>query len=77
MGTMGALLQRARTGTGINLKTALFDTAVGFLGHFLQGYWQRGTEPVRPGSGHETQCPDQAFETQDKPLILGIDNDAL
>ena len=70
-------MQRARTGVGVKLEASLFDSAIGFLGYFLQGYWQRGTEPVRPGSGHESLCPYQAFETRDKPLILGIANDGL
>ena len=74
---MGALMLRTRTGSGMKLETSLFDSAVGFLGYFLQGYWQRGTEPARPGSGHESLCPYQAFETSDKPLILGIANDTL
>ena len=77
IGIMGGLMQRARTGVGVKLEASLFDSAVGFLGYFLQGYWQRGTEPVRPGSGHESLCPYQAFETRDKPLILGIANDSL
>jgi crotonobetainyl-CoA:carnitine CoA-transferase CaiB-like acyl-CoA transferase len=77
IGIMGALMQRGRTGFGTKLEASLFDSAVGFLGYFLQGFWQRGTEPARPGSGHESLCPYQAFETQDKPLILGIANDAL
>lgn len=73
---MGALMQRGRTGVGMKLETSLFDSAVGFLGYFLQGFWQRGTEPARAGSGHESLCPYQAFETADKPLILGVANDA-
>ena len=77
IGIMGGLMQRARTGVGVKLEASLFDSAVGFLGYFLQGYWRRGTEPVRPGSGHESLCPYQAFETRDKPLILGIANDGL
>ena len=77
IGIMGALMQRSRTGVGTKLETSLFDTAVSFLGYFLQGYWQRGTEPVRPGSGHESLCPYQAFDTKDKPMILGVANDAL
>lgn len=51
--------------------------ATGFLGYFLQSFWERGTEPQRPGSGHESLCPYQAFDTQDAPLILGVANDAL
>jgi len=77
VGIMGALMQRRRTGAGMQLETSLFDTAVGFLGYFLQGYWQRRTEPVRPGSGHESLCPYQAFETKDMPFILGVANDTL
>ena len=77
IGIMGGLMQVARTGKGVKLEASLFDSAVHFLGYFLQGFWQRGTEPVRPGSGHESLCPYQAFETADKPLILGVANDAL
>lgn len=75
IGIMGALLQRDRTGRGLKIETSLFDSAVGFLGYFLQNYWVRGTEPERPGSGHESLCPYQAFETADAPIILGIAND--
>ena len=75
IGIMGALMQRDRTGHGVKIETSLFDSAVGFLGYFLQNYWLRGTEPERPGSGHESLCPYQAFETTDAPIILGIAND--
>ena len=77
IGILGALMERARTGKGMMLDASLFDTAVGFLGYFLQSFWQRGTEPVRIAAGHESLCPYQAFETQDKPLILGVANDSL
>ena len=75
IGIMGALMQRDRTGKGTKIEASLFDSAVGLLGYFLQNYWQRGSEPERPGSGHESLCPYQAFETADAPLILGIAND--
>ena len=77
IGLMGGLMQRDRTGCGTKIETSLFDSAVGFLGYFLQSYWQRGTEPARMGSGHESLCPYQAFETADRPIILGIANDDL
>ncbi|HSW16074.1 MAG TPA: CoA transferase [Ramlibacter sp.] len=76
-GILAGLLQRDRTGRGVRVEANLFDTATGFLGYLLQGYWQRGTEPLRVGSGHESLCPYQSFETQDRPLILGVANDAL
>jgi crotonobetainyl-CoA:carnitine CoA-transferase CaiB-like acyl-CoA transferase len=76
IGILAALRQRDRTGKGLVIETSLFDSAVGFLGYFLQNFWQRGTEPQRPGSGHESLCPYQSFPTADAPIILGIANDA-
>lgn len=75
IGILGALMQRDRTERGVKIETSLFDSAVGFLGYFLQNYWLRGTEPERPGSGHESLCPYQVFATADAPMILGIAND--
>ncbi len=75
IGIMGAMMQRERTGRGVKIEASLFDSGVGLLGYFLQNYWVRGTEPERPGSGHESLCPYQAFETADAPIILGIAND--
>lgn len=77
VGILGALLQSESSGQGVKIETSLFDSAVGLLGYFLQSYWERGTEPERPGSGHESLVPYQAFETADKPMILGIANDSL
>ena len=76
-GILAALYRRERTGMGCTIEASLFDTATGFLGAFLQNYWERGTEPEKAGSGHESLCPYQVFETADKPLILGVANDAL
>jgi crotonobetainyl-CoA:carnitine CoA-transferase CaiB-like acyl-CoA transferase len=76
-GILAALLERERTGKGSLIETSLFDSAIAFLGYFFQGYWERGTEPVKSGSGHESLCPYQAFETADKYLLLGVANDTL
>ena len=76
IGILGALMQRDRSGRGVKIEASLFDSAVGMLGYFLQNYWLRGTEPERPGSGHESLCPYQAFATADAPIILGIANDS-
>ena len=77
IGILAALYERASTGTGALVEASLFDSATGFLGYFLQGLWERGTEPEKPGSGHESLCPYEAFETADRPFILGVANDAL
>jgi len=77
IGIQAALLERVRTGAGMVVEASLFDSATAFLGYFLQGYWERGTEPQKPGSGHESLCPYEAFDTADRPLILGVANDTL
>ena len=77
VGILALLHERARTGRGGSVEASLFDSATGFLGYFLQGYWERGTEPQRAGSGHESLCPYQAFDTADQPLMLGVANDPL
>ena len=77
IGILAALYERERTGNGRSVEASLFDTATGFLGYFLQRLWERGTEPQKPGSGHESLCPYQVFDTRDKPLILGVANDTL
>ncbi len=77
IGILAALYRRERTGKGATVEASLFDTATGLLGYFLQSFWERGTEPEKPGSGHESLCPYQVFETADKPLILGVANDTL
>lgn len=77
IGVLAALFRRAHTDEGAVVEASLFDTATGLLGYFLQSFWERGTDPVRAGSGHESLCPYQAFETADSPLILGVANDDL
>jgi len=76
-GILAALLERERTGKGTLVEVSLYETALAFLAYFYQGYWERGTQPVKSGSGHESLCPYQAFETADEPLLLGVANDSL
>ncbi len=77
IGILAATVHRLKTGEGALVEAALFDTAVGFLGYVSQSYWQRKTEPKRWGSAHESLCPYQVFEAQDRPFLLGIANDTL
>ncbi len=76
-GILAALYERHGTQRGMKIDVSLFDTATAFLGYFLQGFWERGTEPQKPGSGHESLCPYEIFAASDKPLILGVANDNL
>ncbi|OWT60165.1 CaiB/BaiF CoA transferase family protein [Candidimonas nitroreducens] len=77
IGILSALIRRMRGGEGGLVEACLFDTSLGFLAYMSQSYWQRGTEPQRWGSAHESLCPYQAFDASDKPFLLGIANDAL
>jgi len=76
-GILAALLQRGATGKGTQLEVSLFETAVGFLGYNLQSFWEKGVQPEKCGSGHESLCPYQAFDASDAPLMIGIANDNL
>lgn len=76
-GILAALLNRERSGEGARIEVSLFETAIAFLAYFFQGYWEKGTQPQKAGSGHESLCPYQAFQAADKPVLLGVANDAL
>ena len=76
-GILAGLLERSRTGRGLRVEACLFDTSVAFLAYILQGYWEHGREPEKPGSSHESLCPYEVFDTGDKPVLLGVANDAL
>ncbi|WP_258129988.1 CaiB/BaiF CoA transferase family protein [Achromobacter anxifer] len=77
IGILAAALRRQRGGEGCRIEASLFDTAVGFMAYVMQSYWERGTEPRRWGSAHESLCPYQVFEASDGPFLLGVANDAL
>src|SRR5690606_18333324 len=76
-GILAALVDRGRTGCGVRLEASLFDTSVAFLGYILQGFWENGHEPQKPGSAHDSLCPYEVFATRDKPMLLGVANDSL
>lgn len=77
IGILAALNERNRTGIGSSVEVSLFDSATAQLTYMLQNYWTRGTDPQRFGLAHESLCPYEAFETADRPLMLGIANDSL
>jgi len=77
IGILAALHARQHSGQGCTVETSLFDTATAFLGSFLQNYWETGVEPEKAGVGHSALCPYGIFQTADKPIIIGVANDAL
>jgi crotonobetainyl-CoA:carnitine CoA-transferase CaiB-like acyl-CoA transferase len=76
-GIMALLYAREKTGKGGTIQVSLFETALGLLGYNLQTYWERGVQPPKCGSSHESLCPYQAFEAADGPIMIGVANDNL
>jgi crotonobetainyl-CoA:carnitine CoA-transferase CaiB-like acyl-CoA transferase len=76
-GILACLLAREKSGKGASIQVSLFDTALGLLGYNLQTYWERGVQPAKCGSSHESLCPYQAFEAADGPIMIGVANDNL
>ena len=74
---MAALIERGRTGKGARIEVSLFETAMSFLSYNFHVFWEKGVEPEKPGSGHESLVPYQAFEAADKPVLIGVANDNL
>jgi crotonobetainyl-CoA:carnitine CoA-transferase CaiB-like acyl-CoA transferase len=76
-GILAALLERNQTGKGTTVRVNLFETSLGLLRYNLQSFWERGVQPPKCGSTHESMCPYRAFEAADGPLLLGVANDGL
>lgn len=76
-GILALLYAREKTGQGGTVQVSLFETAMGLLGYNLQTYWERGVQPPKCGSSHESLCPYQAFEAADGPIMIGVANDNL
>jgi crotonobetainyl-CoA:carnitine CoA-transferase CaiB-like acyl-CoA transferase len=76
-GILASLLAREKSGRGAAIQVSLFDTALGLLGYNLQTFWEKGTQPAKCGSSHESLCPYQAFEAADGPIMIGVANDNL
>ena len=76
-GILASLLAREKSGKGTSIQVSLLDTALGLLGYNLQTFWERGVQPAKCGSSHESLCPYQAFEAADGPIMIGVANDNL
>lgn len=76
-GILASLLERQKSGKGGTVRVSLLETAIGLLGYNLQTFWERGVQPPKCGSSHESLCPYQAFEAADGPIMIGVANDNL
>jgi crotonobetainyl-CoA:carnitine CoA-transferase CaiB-like acyl-CoA transferase len=65
LGTLAALLSRARTGEGETVSVSLFDVMVDWLGYFPYLWWHRRQAPSRTGMRHPHLCPYGPYEARD------------
>jgi crotonobetainyl-CoA:carnitine CoA-transferase CaiB-like acyl-CoA transferase len=77
LAVVAALRERDRTGEGVEITTALFDTALAWIPYQLMGYLATGEIPQPQGSGAAMIVPYQAFPTADGWLMITTPTDAL
>ncbi len=77
MATLGALFERAGSGKGHQIDIAMVDSMTRFMSPRIVPYLGAGEIPHRSGARDSVIAVYQAFDTQDKPLTLGLGNDAI
>jgi len=77
LGIVAALLERERTGEGTVVDTSLYETALGYIGYHLVGYFADGTVPTGQGTTFPMVAPYQVFPTRDGELMIAAGNDRL
>jgi len=75
-GIQAALLRRARTGEGARLTVSLFRTALFSLVNVATNHLAGGGATRRWGNQHPNLVPYQSFDAADRPLVIGVGNDA-
>jgi crotonobetainyl-CoA:carnitine CoA-transferase CaiB-like acyl-CoA transferase len=77
LGIMAGLRQRDATGRGVEVTTALFETALMWVSYHAMGYLGSGEIPQAQGSGTAMIAPYQAFPSADGYVMIGAASDAL
>jgi crotonobetainyl-CoA:carnitine CoA-transferase CaiB-like acyl-CoA transferase len=74
---LAALRERDRTGRGVHVTTALFDTALAWTTFQMTNYLASGEVPGPQGSGTPMIAPYQAFPARDAWVMIAAGSDAL
>jgi crotonobetainyl-CoA:carnitine CoA-transferase CaiB-like acyl-CoA transferase len=77
VGVLAALLERGSTGEGSVVDVSLYETAIGYVGYHLAGYFAAGTVPHGQGTRFPMVAPYQVFATRDGELMIAGGNDRL
>lgn len=74
-GILTALLDRARTGLGVQLEISMLEALGEWMGYAEYFTRYGGTAPARTGAGHATIAPYGPFPTSDgRSVMLGLQN---
>ncbi|HZU47281.1 MAG TPA: CaiB/BaiF CoA-transferase family protein [Mycobacterium sp.] len=73
---LAAVHRRDRTGRGERVTVPLMDVALASLANVASNYLITGRRPARWGNAHANLVPYQPFPTADRPLAVGVGNDA-
>lgn len=77
LGILAGLRQRETSGRGVEVTTALFETALMWVSYHAMGYLGSGEVPQPQGSGTAMIAPYQAFPTADGYAMIGAASDGL
>jgi formyl-CoA transferase/CoA:oxalate CoA-transferase len=77
IGILAALEARRRSGRGQWVDTSLLEGQVSWMTYMASAYFATGANPARPGTGHPSIVPYQAFATRDIPITLAVNNEKL
>jgi crotonobetainyl-CoA:carnitine CoA-transferase CaiB-like acyl-CoA transferase len=72
---LGALLRRARTGSGCPIEVSMLDGLTEWMSMPLYYGHYGGTAPARTGAAHATIAPYGPFATSDGQVLLAIQNE--
>lgn len=76
-GIASALYGREKTGRGVKVDIAMFDSTLTFLEHGMMSYIATHHTPPRLGNRHPYMAPFDVFSTADKPISICCGNDKL
>src|SRR5262245_21220085 len=74
---VAAIRQRDATGRGVEVTTALFETALMWMSYHAMAYFGTGEVPQPTGSSTAMIAPYQAFPTADGWIVIGAGSDGL
>ncbi len=75
--TVAALFDRMRSGRGHRVDIAMVDSMARFMAPRIVPYLGSGEAPRRTGARDSVIAVYQTFDAQDRPLTLGLGNDAI